>query len=436
MPTTFLVLSLVGALLTLNALFPRSRRSIFAVPSFFAAWPTTELSPQFLFVQVLGAAAFVWLGALEDAAGYVALGIAIASWTGLAVIGQRAWQSGAFVEAALAEGLGADYAATLGEVADVTASRALPVIRLALAVPIADRTIEVVRDLRYAPGAGRRHRLDVYRAAGVPLARAPVLLQIHGGAWIVGNKRQQARPLINYLAAHGWVCVTPNYRLSPKATFPDHLLDVKLALRWVREHIAEYGGDPDFVVVTGGSAGGHLATLTACTANDPEYQPGFEDVDTSVAACVPFYGAYDLRGRFGGRGADGMGGLIERIVLKRKLVDDPAAFSRVTTRPDTSCSPTLPRRARHPRFPRAGCRGPGVRRPVARPVSEPGGLRGTARHPTRLRALPFGALRDRRQGRAPLSGRGVLLPPRELRTVTSRQASRNGSAKRSRAQPA
>ena len=180
MPTTFLVLSLVGALLTLNALFPRSRRSIFAVPSFFAAWPTTELSPQFLFVQVLGAAAFVWLGALEDAAGYVALGIAIASWTGLAVIGQRAWQSGAFVEAALAEGLGADYAATLGEVADVTASRALPVIRLALAVPIADRTIEVVRDLRYAPGAGRRHRLDVYRAAGVPLARAPVLLQIHG----------------------------------------------------------------------------------------------------------------------------------------------------------------------------------------------------------------------------------------------------------------
>ena len=206
----------------------------------------------------------------------------------------------------------------------------VPVIRLALAVPIADRTIEVVRDLRYAPGAGRRHRLDVYRAAGVPLARAPVLLQIHGGAWIVGNKRQQARPLINYLAAHGWVCVTPNYRLSPKATFPDHLLDVKLALRWVREHIAEYGGDPDFVVVTGGSAGGHLATLTACTANDPEYQPGFEDVDTSVAACVPFYGAYDLRGRFGGRGADGMGGLIERIVLKRKLADDPAAFSRAS----------------------------------------------------------------------------------------------------------
>jgi acetyl esterase/lipase len=330
LPTTLLVLSLIGALLTANALLPRDRRSVFAVPSFFAAWPTTELAPQFLFVQVLGAAVLVELGALDDPAGVVALGIAIASWAGLVTIARRALRSGTVVEEALAEGLGPDYAATLGPVADVTAQRALPVIRIALAVPIADRAIEVVRDLRYAPGAGRRHRLDLYRAADEPPERAPVLLQIHGGAWIIGNKRQQARPLINYLAARGWVCIAPNYRLSPRATFPDHLVDVKLALRWVREHVAEYGGDPDFVVVTGGSAGGHLATLVACTANDPEYQPGFEDVDTSVAGCVPFYGVYDLCGRFGGRGADGMGGLVERMVLKRRLADDPLAFSRAS----------------------------------------------------------------------------------------------------------
>jgi acetyl esterase/lipase len=340
LPTTFLVLSLVGALLTLNAFFPRSRRSIFAVPSFFAAWPTTELSPQFLFVQVLGAAGLVWLGGLDDAAGFVALGIAIASWTGLAVVARRAWGSWTFVEEALVEGLGSNYTAALGDVADATAKRALPVIRLALAVPIADRTIEAVRDLRYAAGAGRRHQLDLYRAADDPPKDAPVLLQIHGGAWIVGNKREQARPLINHLAAHGWVCVAPNYRLSPKATFPDHLLDVKLALRWVREHVADYGGDPDFVVVTGGSAGGHLATLAACTANDPEYQPGFETLDTSVAACVPFYGAYDLCGRFAGRGADGMGGLVERMVLKRRLADDPVAFSRAS--PLDRIHPDLP----------------------------------------------------------------------------------------------
>jgi acetyl esterase/lipase len=327
--TAFLVLSIVGAALTLNASFPRSRRSYLAVPSFFAAWPVTELAPQFLAVQALGTVVFVWLGALDRTTGYLALGIAVLSWAGLAAIMRRASQSGAVVERALAEGLGADYATTLGAVAEETASRTLPVARLALAISFPDHRIEVLRDVRYAEGAGRRHRLDVYRPA-TPVTAAPVLLQIHGGAWIIGNKREQARPLMHHLAAHGWVCVAPNYRLSPRATFPDHLIDVKLALRWVRRHVAEYGGDPNFVAITGGSAGGHLAALTAFTADDPALQPGFEDVDTSVAACVSFYGAYDLTGRFGGIGADGMGGLVEHLVLKRKLSEDPGVFSRAS----------------------------------------------------------------------------------------------------------
>jgi len=54
------------------------------------------------------------------------------------------------------------------------------------------------------------------------------------------------------------VCVPITYRLSPRAPFPDHIIDVKRAIAWVKEHIAEYGGDPGFVVLTGGSAGGHL----------------------------------------------------------------------------------------------------------------------------------------------------------------------------------
>ena len=248
------------------------------------------------------------------------------SWAGLVEIAGTAGRTGAVVEHALAEGLGSDYAATLGDVDAVTAKRSLSITRLALALPLPETRVEVIRNVRYADGAGRRHLLDVYRPA-TAVTGAPVLLQIHGGAWIIGNKREQALPLMHQLAAHGWVCVAPNYRLSPSATFPDHLVDVKLALRWIRERVADYGGDPDFVVVTGGSAGGHLASLAAFTANDPAYQPGFEDVDTSVAACVPFYGAYDLTGRFGGVGADGMGGLIERLVLKRRLAADPAAFA-------------------------------------------------------------------------------------------------------------
>jgi acetyl esterase/lipase len=125
------------------------------------------------------------------------------------------------------------------------------------------------------------------------------------------------------------VCVALNYRLSPKATFPDHLVDVKRALAWVKEHIAEYGGNPDFVVITGGSAGGHLCSLAALTPNDPEYQPGFEDVDTSVQACVPFYGVYDFTNRKGvGRGD--MRIFLERVVVKASLERDRDAFDRAS----------------------------------------------------------------------------------------------------------
>jgi acetyl esterase/lipase len=171
-----------------------------------------------------------------------------------------------------------------------------------------DRRVTRVRDLRYGP-YGRRNLLDVYHRRGGPGrssgegALAPVLLQIHGGGWVIGDKGQQGLPLMLQLAAEGWVCVSTNYRLSPKATWPDHLVDCKRALAWVREHIAEYGGDPDLVCVTGGSAGGHLAAMVGLTGNDPQYQPGFEDVDTSVAACVPFYAVYDLLDLFAPGGA-------------------------------------------------------------------------------------------------------------------------------------
>jgi acetyl esterase/lipase len=144
-----------------------------------------------------------------------------------------------------------------------------------------------------------------------------VLFQIHGGAWMIGSKEQQALPLMYQLAQHGWVCVAINYRLSPRATWPDHLLDAKRALAWVKEHIGEYGGDPDRVVVTGGSAGGHLTALIGLTANDKRFQPGFEAADTSVRAFVPIYGVYDFTDRNGIRGRrDPLRRALERHIVK------------------------------------------------------------------------------------------------------------------------
>ena len=132
-----------------------------------------------------------------------------------------------------------------------------------------------------------------------PGRNRPAIMQIHGGAWIIGDKREQGWPLIGHLAANGWVCFNVNYRLSPAATWPEHLIDLKYALKWIREHADEYGIDPSFVAVTGGSAGGHLTAMMGLTANDPEYQPGFEEADTSLQAAVPVYGVYDFTNRLG-----------------------------------------------------------------------------------------------------------------------------------------
>ena len=103
------------------------------------------------------------------------------------------------------------------------------------------------------------------------------------------------------LARNGWVCVAVSYPLVPEATFPEPIIALKRALVWMRSEGAAYGIDPEFIAVTGGSAGGHLAALLALTGERPEYQPGFETADTSVQASVPIYGIYDLLNRNGTR---------------------------------------------------------------------------------------------------------------------------------------
>jgi acetyl esterase/lipase len=100
---------------------------------------------------------------------------------------------------------------------------------------------------------------------------------------------------------------------------------VKRAIAWTRASIAAYGGDPDFIAVTGGSAGAHLASLAALTPDRPELQPGFEEADTSVAAAVPLYGLYDIARIL--HPDDGFGRRIDRLVAE-KVIKTPLADAR------------------------------------------------------------------------------------------------------------
>lgn len=179
-------------------------------------------------------------------------------------------------------------------------------------------------DIAYGP-AGRDNLLDIWRRPDLPEGcRAPVLLQIPGGAWTVNGKRGQAYPLMGRMVELGWICVSIDYSKSPGKAWPAHIVDVKRAIAWVRENIADYGGDPHFVAVTGGSAGAHLASLAALTANDPRLQPGFEDADTTVQAAAPYYGVYDFTDPE--KMHELMLPFLEHFVMQKRYIDDPGLF--------------------------------------------------------------------------------------------------------------
>jgi acetyl esterase/lipase len=325
----FFAAALVGALFTLNALRPPHRFWLVQGPAFFASWLTGELAPHHLFWQAAATAAFLWAGAAAGWQGRAALGLVVVSWAGLAWLHVEGRRARTTMEGALREALGDDYRAAIDADLGEPLDEPMPLRQRMMPLPVRDPRVERIGNIPFHEAGGRALRLDVYRSRERP-KRCPVLLQIHGGAWMIGRKEDQALPLMTRLAAHGWVCVAASYRLSPKATFPDHLIDVKAAIRWIREHGAEYGADPDFLVISGGSAGGHLSALAALTPNDPEYQPGFEDVDTRVQACVPFYGVYDFTDRRRHWGKSLLLPMLERHIMKRRRAEDGDAFERAS----------------------------------------------------------------------------------------------------------
>ena len=315
----------IEALTTLNVFRPMSRRGPASPLVFFTSWPVSELPVQAATFQVALAAALSRQRDVRSVRGTVGLALTSASVAGLVAVRRAASRADGELELALVDALGPAYRHRLRRPAwppEDMAYRKSPGAARSLLIR---RAFARGRDISYGPH-GRQNLLDVWRRDDLPAtAKAPVLLQVPGGAWITGNKQAQAYPLMSHLAERGWVCVSMSYRLSPRATWPEFLVDVKRAIAWIRGNIAEHGGDPDFIAITGGSAGGHLSSLAALTANNPAYQPGFEDVDTSVKAAVPLYGVYDwVDDEHAGH--SGLRRLLARLVVKAKYSDDPAPY--------------------------------------------------------------------------------------------------------------
>ena len=337
-----LAASALGALNTANAYRPLARRGAGGGLAFAFGWPTSEAPVVTAGVQAVGAAAAVGRGALRDPLGRIGLALTAASWVALARLARRADAAAALYEAKLAAALGPSYRSEIPERSRIE----LPLTRTERAVPnVGQRSsFRSVRGLTYGD-AGKRNQLDIWRSPDLPTdADAPVLVHVHGGGWVFGNERIQGEVLMSELARRGWVCVSITYRLSPRATWPDHIVDVKRALAWTRDHIADYGGNPEFIAITGGSAGGHLSSLAALTPCDPEYQPGFESADTTVQAAVPLYGVYDIADL-----ADAGGGnrdivdVWQKVVMKALVADDPAPWERASpiTRIESDAPPML-----------------------------------------------------------------------------------------------
>ena len=302
----------------LNGFRPLSRNGYVSFVVFHFGWPTSELPMLYLAASVLDVLRRGKRGDFKGRRGFAALAATSASWVVLAAIRRRVVASGPLLQDSLREELGSDY---LDKVNTLPAAPSPTGRPSAWRTPIARRRYVDKQDtVRYGPH-GRANLADIWRRRDLPRdGKAPVVVQVPGGGWAIGMRRPQAYPLMSHLADRGWICVSLSYRVSPRHTWPDHIVDVKRALWWVRENIASFGGDPDFVAITGGSAGGHLASLAALTPNDRAFQPGFEDADTSVVAAVPLYGRYDWVSTKG-NGRRGFVAFLEKFVVKRPLGD-------------------------------------------------------------------------------------------------------------------
>lgn len=165
------------------------------------------------------------------------------------------------------------------------------VLAVCCAVPAAAQSqmFTIVRDIDYVPHAdypGGKDRLDLYIPQGAK--NAPVIVSLHGGLLMAGDRREDAFVGQRFAAA-GYVTAVISYRLSPQASHPAHIEDTAAAFAWVKRNIRQHGGDPDRILVTGHSAGAYLAMLLAA---DPRWLAAHQLSSRDIRGVAPVSGFY------------------------------------------------------------------------------------------------------------------------------------------------
>lgn len=136
-------------------------------------------------------------------------------------------------------------------------------------------------------------KMDIYLPENLP-GPYPVIVYIHGGAWILGGKRIRLHVLAHYpFYNEGSRLLGANYRLSPLHKWPAHIHDIKAVVRYLKAHADRYQLDRDRIVLWGDSAGGHLVELMALTNGIKELENptlGYMEYDTKVRAVISWFG--------------------------------------------------------------------------------------------------------------------------------------------------
>jgi acetyl esterase/lipase len=189
----------------------------------------------------------------------------------------------------------------------------------------------VESNITYLTANNWEAKLDVYLPRNLK-APNPTLVYIHGGGWVTGTKEAASLQVLPWLEM-GWTVVNVEYRLGKNSLAPAAVEDCRCALRWVMRNAKQYNFDVDKIVLTGHSAGGHLALITGMVPGaaglDRQCPSSFSKPpaaadEPKVAAIINWFGITDVGDLFNGPNAQGyaiawFGSLTNRDEIARRV---------------------------------------------------------------------------------------------------------------------